>query len=254
MFPKWLWQNLISNWIWYLLAILAPVAIGWLTTEGPKWVVPALCALGAFVLILVAFASIKGAQAAFTVRAYLEQQARIGVTVDNVEGLVREWSDTFRFSVKKLGAKDAYHWAFELKGPAEMPITVMRDKDLSHYLTVIGSLTVIREHSKLFKTLKKSDADALIAQLRIEMNRLNIGYTGFANPPERFFFVRRIPISPDLTDYRFVTTVNEVTSAVLLVRQIFFTALHSGALLAEGKTPIAPISESAAATATTGTK
>ena len=86
------------------------------------------------------------------------------------------------------------------------------------------------------------------------MNRLNIAYLGFANPPERFLVTRDIPISHDLTDYRFVTTVNEVTNAVLLVRQIFLTALDSGALLAEGKTPIAPISESAAATATTETK
>ena len=139
---KWLWQNLISNWICYLLALLAPAAVGWLATEGPKWVFPALCALGTFVLILVAFASIKGAQAAFLVRAYLEQQTRTGVTVDNVEGLVRELSDTFRFSVKKLDAKDSYYWALELKGAADIAITVMRSKHLPHYLTLISALGV----------------------------------------------------------------------------------------------------------------
>jgi hypothetical protein len=164
---KWLWQSLVANWIWYVLAVLASAAVGWLATEGSKWIHPILYTLGTFVLILVAFASIKGAQAAFAARAYFEQQARTGVTVDNVEGLVREWSDTFRFSVKKLNAKDSYHWAFELRGPAEIPITVMRSRDLSHYLTVIGSLTVAGEHPELFKTLKRSDADALIAQLRI---------------------------------------------------------------------------------------
>ena len=86
------------------------------------------------------------------------------------------------------------------------------------------------------------------------MNRLNIAYSGFANPPQRFLVSREIPISHDLTDYRFVTTVNEVANAVLLVRQIFLTALDSGALLAESKTPIARISESADATATTERK
>ena len=85
------------------------------------------------------------------------------------------------------------------------------------------------------------------------MNRLNMTYAGFANPPERFLVSRDIPISNDLTDYRFVSTVSEVTNAVLLVDQIFVTALDSGALLAEGKTQSTPISDSDPAT-TTATK
>ena len=86
------------------------------------------------------------------------------------------------------------------------------------------------------------------------MNRLNMTYAGFANPPERFLVSRDIPISNDLTDYRFVSTVSEVTNAVLLVHQIFVTALDSGALLAEGKTQSTPISDSDPATTTTATK
>jgi hypothetical protein len=241
---KWLWQNLVANWIWYLLTVAAAAVVGWLAVEGSKWVFPALCASGVFVSISVALAALAA-------RTYFRQHTRTEVTtVNNVERLVREWSDTFRFSVKKRGATDSYYWAFELRGPTDIPITGMRGKHLSHYLRVTSALVVDDVKSKtLFAALKKSDADALIAQLRIEMNRLNI-----ANPPERFSVSREIPISHDLTDYRFVTTVNEVTNALLLVRQIFLTALHSGVLLAEGKTPIAPISESAAATATPETK
>jgi hypothetical protein len=137
------------------------------------------------------------------------------VSRENVEQKVKEWTDAFGLS-RKIVPDDKFHFVIVVSPRPTMHVMIRHSKDHPSYLELRSSLRTTNEQRELFDKMEKKTQESVRRTIDLECARSKIEY----HSNEKLEFVcihKQIPITPDLTDARFIDGLAEMRFAVAVV-------------------------------------
>lgn len=215
MHPNWFWQNLLAQWVWWLLTIAGGVVLAILKKRAPSWASPALYGLGGSALIAVVILALGNLSS-------LPQQER--VTPANVEAHVRSWCDALGLAIKRQPVEADSYFSFAVTLNSGNVITVNRIRERDRYIIFRGGVTVSPDHAAIIGKLSDEQRIRLTDELTLELARSKLGFT-IGTPIRRVLLAKSVPIGNGLTEDVFAGYLDEIDSGILLVREAFRLAL-----------------------------
>lgn len=207
---KSLGQNLLFA---VLVALIPGAAVTWLAHVQSLWAVPALEGLGAMLLASGSFVAIRASRTL--------PPRRLMPNSENIESCIRLWLDSHKFSVKNDPSPESY-FRLRIKLDSGVNLTVLRMKnEHPDYIQILCDMGIRGEDKKVLESFSEAEAEQIIFDIRLELARAAIGYSGLVNPPENFMMFRRLPIHHNLTEFIFIGTIGEVEAAHNLVILMF---------------------------------
>jgi hypothetical protein len=218
---NWFVQGLITNGAWAALVLVGGVVMTILARYASPWVGPALYGLGASVLLLIATLATKA------INRLPRKRSIVGT--DNVESHVRAWLDNFRTTVKNDPIDEAlFRFTVTMDGGAKLLVGRLRG-DLNGYIVVRGEVTPSEEERRYLEVLPAEVLMRMRDEIRLELARAKVGYSGIKIPLENFAIFKRIPINDALTEDSFIAKLEEVEAALNAVGAICAIGLREGA-------------------------
>ena len=92
---------------------------------------------------------------------------------------------------------------------------------LTEYLLIRADLQPQGEDLRVLEALDEDSRTRLILEVRLELARRNIGYSGLQFPPEDFNIFKRLPINESLTEHEFLKAIDEMEAAVHATMIVF---------------------------------
>ena len=162
-------------------------------------------------------------------------------TADNIEANVRKWADSLglgitRMPQQSLPTGQRLYFGIVVTLTNKNPLSVFRSEEKPGYLQIQCPLVLSPEHLAMLDKLTKDEADAATQEVLLELARTKVGFTmatatgplqqGGAEPAttqpivlqQTIILMKGVPIGNDLTEATFAQYLNEIDSAVLLVR------------------------------------
>jgi hypothetical protein len=145
-----------------------------------------------------------------------------------IQRAVRDWVDGLAGTVTKHSDPLClFNYEIKLTTPSAT-VNVVRLNTRPKYVTLISRLTLSGTHVTKFAELTPDQKRELLGGLRIELSRLNLGFSGFASPLSDMRISTEVPITADLSEYQFLRAFRQVTNATVLVRQLVQLRLGEG--------------------------
>lgn len=180
--------------------------------SGP--VLMALCATALAMIILLAMDAIRRLP-----------PRRVIPSVNNIETCVRMWLDNFRYAVQNAPIPIT-HFRFIVTVDSGTKMIVVRlREEFTDYLVIRSELDPSNEELKRIEEMTEDERTLIIMEIRLELARRNIGYSGLSLPIEDFGIFKRIPVRDSLTEHEFIAALDEVEAAVHIVGIVFSIAL-----------------------------
>lgn len=169
---------------------------------------PVLYGLAGFILTLVGVRILAEAISRYDKR----------VTPDNIELKIQRWAVTAGLSIKKLPEVETTgeFFALEIGLPNGTPLQVYRPKDRPGNIVIQSMLELSPEYKTMLGKLSSEKVSQLVQELRVEMGRCRIGHK-IEVPLARVILLKGIPITEGLTEYRFLQTIDESESDLILI-------------------------------------
>ncbi len=203
----WLWQGIISNWIFWAISLIAGLLGAYLKSKGGKWlpiVYNGLLAAGLVGLIIF--------NASLQMKLSMEEKAK--TTVDNIENKARSWLDKFQISTQSQPDNDVY-FRYVATTPSNVKVTIARLK--RHDQALVFYARIIVDPKEIDK-LSSAQQHKMKTQIIIEMAKLGFAFN--LNAPNTVLIQKAIPITPSLTETEFMTEVQSIDAAITIVRNI----------------------------------
>lgn len=176
-----------------------------LARNASAWAAPAIYGLSASALLAVSILAIKTIGRLPAKRPVID--------LDNVEGEVRRWLDNFRTGVQNSPIAEA-HFRFIVTMDGGAKLLVGRPRDFSGYLLVRGEVIPSLDDQKVIAGLPTEAVEDIVSEIKLEMARAKVGYSGLALPITTIAILKRIPISEALTEDAFINKLEEVEAAL----------------------------------------
>ena len=139
----------------------------------------------------------------------------------NIESCVRTWLDNHKVAVKNDPYPEGY-FRFRVTLDGGVILTILRSRsDYPEYVQISCDLGIRGENIKLLEQFTEDEKTEILFDIKRELARARVGYSGLVNPPENFMIVRRVPIYPTLSEFAFMSMIYDVEAAVNLVANVF---------------------------------
>jgi hypothetical protein len=208
-----IWQNLV----WWVLGSLAVGALA--KFKAPewraKWLTPILFAVGTFVLCFLTYTC---------VRVLNSIKPKPVIDENTVEPVVRAWMDDWGYGVQRLDAPAAY-FAYMVTLPSGQVVSVSRDKNRAKHLTIGTIIRLTPDYQKRFNALSPSERTLALREILIETTRSKIE-EGIDPAKPEISLAKRIPITENLTEFEFISSLSDVNMEDLAVEQMISTDIH----------------------------
>jgi hypothetical protein len=226
----WLLQNLVSAFLWEILLLVGVGTIlGVLKAKWPNLAAKVLYGvIGATCVAVILFT--------FTGHSILAHQ-QSPTTPENIEANVRKWADSLGLGITRLPqsipGQEIYFGVTVTLGNGNQ-LTVFRNKDKSGYLQIQCPLVLAPEHLAILNKLTKDEASSATQEVLLELARTKVGFqimTASGQPiipsgaltaqpivlQQAIVLMEGVPIA-DLTEATFAQHIDEIDSAIALVR------------------------------------
>jgi hypothetical protein len=203
-------QGVVSNAVWWTVVLVGGAVLAVLRAKWPRYAGPVLYGLlGIASLAIIGFAILGHS---------LLSREQPQTTPENVEANIRAWADSFVVGVTKAPVKEA-HFALVITLHNGNPVVVARTKDRPNWLALQSTLTLSPEHQAAMAKLSKAQADTVVEELTLELARSKMGYELSGPPPlQSITLSRAVPITSNLTEDAFAGQLDQMDSAMQLVR------------------------------------
>ena len=205
-------QGLFSNLVWWIIIVVGGGLLALLKVKWPRIAGPALYGLlGVACLATVCFVAVG--------RPLLSKE-QPQTTTENVDANIRAWADSLGMGVTRFQLPDAY-FALGITLKNGNQVVIGRVKERPSYLEIQSSLILSPEHQAILSKLTKEQAADVTEEVTLELARSKIGYTITGPPPGQMQTVllqRSVPITSGLTEATFGGYLDEMDSAISLVR------------------------------------
>ena len=139
----------------------------------------------------------------------------------NIESCVRLWLDNHKIAVKNDPYPDG-HFRFRITLDGGAALTVLRSRtEQPDYVHISCDLGMRGEDIKLLKQFTDDEMTEMLLDIKRELARARVGYSGLVYPPENFMIVRNVPIYPTLSEFAFMSMIFDVEAAMNLVGNVF---------------------------------
>jgi hypothetical protein len=144
----------------------------------------------------------------------------------NIETCVRSWLDNYKVMVKNDPFPDA-HFRLRITLDGGTHLIIIRSKsDYPDYVQIVCDLGMRGDDKKFLERFTEHERTQMMFDMKLELSRAKVGYSGLIDPPEKFHIFRRVPIYPTLTEFAFMSMIGDVEAATNLVRVIFLRAKY----------------------------
>jgi hypothetical protein len=147
----------------------------------------------------------------------------------NIEEYVRSWLDNHRLTVTKDPSPTTYfRYRVRLAPPDNEDLTIFRMRDENpDYIQVYTDMGLKGEQwEQITKRFSNEEINRIIFDIKIELARARVGYSGLVIPPENFKVFKMVPINPALKESDFFSAIAEVEAAIHLVTVIYLKSAH----------------------------
>jgi hypothetical protein len=160
---------------------------------------------------------------------------------------VRDWVDSMGTVTKMADPVALFNYQVEKTSPV-IVMNIARVKAQPKYIVILSGLSLSGDHAAKFTALAIDAKRALLAELRIEVSRLGMGWDGFAVPLDKMRIVQQVPVTSHFSEHDFSLAVQRVINATILIRQVIQWRLGTGGELDASPQKVSAL-ESPAATA-----
>ena len=214
---NWLWQGILSTWVYDLLVLATGGTMFVARMRGWKWASPALYGLSAATLMALTIYTIS-VHHAFAV----EQAAR--TTTDNVQERVRSWLDNFGLTVQNIPAEGML-FSYNVTMRNGNQIQVARSKKLDRYVILTSGIQSSAQEKKMLSKLSKTESDHLEEDLIREAARAKTAFINLVSPYDNVILEKRVPITASLTEATLIETLDEMDSTLVVLKATTTMAL-----------------------------
>lgn len=184
----------------------------WLARRASPWKVPLLYGLATLCLLVVASA---GLHVLFTNTPKRTEP----ITLTNVEAYMRQWLETFNYSVRKLPDNPDAHFAYSITNTHGRKSLIRRLRSLEHYLMIHATVTVSDEHRKRFTKWPQGEAVLFTGTLVMDLTRYRITFANIKWPLEDIVLEKKVPITYGLTESHFMQSLEDIDAAEVFAEQ-----------------------------------
>jgi hypothetical protein len=220
----WLWQNLLSNWVWEVLMLAVGLLFAWLRHKNVQWLPVLVYGLTGCALTGVIGYTLTG-------RAILSQRAPV-TTLENIEPNIRKWCDTFGLSVQTLPVTNA-HFSVGIIIPMNgRKIMVARLKERDRYLQLQAEITANKEQQATMGKFSVEQNQRTNHEVNLELARSKLGFliagSGMDSPIRGVVLTKTIPITENLSEAVFMSNIDEMDSGIALADEaVSFAIQHN---------------------------
>ena len=187
-------QRAFGDLIAALIILAGPAIVGGVALlESPPWYAVALAMIAAPGAAFWSIAQVKGFWR-------LRQQ-----TVEKSGDIIRKWLDHTRLSVANDPLSNAYY-RYKVTQGSRMA-SVYRDRDDPDVVGIGINLNVPQADYEALYSITSSNESNLLSDLRIEMMRLGIQYSGLMHPLRTVSFVDSVAFDQNLTRPAFIDRI-----------------------------------------------
>jgi hypothetical protein len=199
-----------------LLVCVIWAGVAWLFHEGYSWALPVFYGLVAACLALVAYFG-------FSLTRRIPR-SRVQPSLKNIEGCVRTWLDNHKVMVKNDPHSDCY-FRFVITLDSGCVLVVLRSKlDYQEYVQILCDLGIRGNDQQLLEQFSEKEKTNILFDIKADLARARVGYSGLIDPPANFQCFQRVPIYPTLTEFIFMSMVGNLEAARNLVAIAFLRA------------------------------
>jgi hypothetical protein len=205
------WQGIVGNFFWAILALGAAVTFGWLRKKQSPWLPVALWGLAGLALMLGCIVAVKG------IAAIPEKRTKI--TADNVEKNLKMWLDDFHLSSRTAPNNNgqAAYFVYVVTFANGDNVLVSRTKDFPEYIVINGGYALTPDDQSKLSKLDTTSSTELLLDVQTELTRAK---TNFAMPIpfSGIGLESRMPITENLSEAEFIRSLDDMDNVEQLVR------------------------------------
>jgi len=209
----WLWKNILSNGITYIIILIGGFVFTYLKATKDKWAPMALYGLAGAGMTAVLIASVLAINWLAAIKIPIQ------ITPDNIQEYVANWLNTFEATVQRQQTQDSY-FSFRVIMANGNNLVVERPKKLKQYIVLS---CILEDKSHLFEKLPTSELDQLMQDATLEALR---SLTSFDRCGTSMRLFKRIPISPELNEGIFFDTLEHLNETAIAAQIIVTRALR----------------------------
>jgi len=207
------WGNSVGQGILVtiIVALVPGGIVAYLAHIQSIWTMPVLLGLGA---------ALMSAGIVIMARAWAHlPPIRTRPNAKNIESCIHSWLDNERVSVKNDPSVGSY-FRFRIT-LNEKTMTIVRTRgEFEDYVQILADLGTHGDN-KLLEQFNEDEIVKTLWDVKVELARAQVGYSGLENPPNNFMIFRRVPIHHNLTEFIFMSMVGSVEAAMNLVGLMF---------------------------------
>ncbi len=210
-------KALVGNILVVVLATAGVSISAWL--QSLPWYVIALSGIGAFGLT---FFSIN------QLAVFRERRSNGFATLDNerIEATLRKWLDNLRYKIQ-ADPQDNRVFQFKAEDSDNRVMIVARPKEgLTEFILVGGSWTIPQDLQPKFDGMTDDERNGMLEELKIEMLRLKVSYSGFIHPLRQVGVQVRVPCDETCTQSLFLQQFETAKFAYILMTVVMEKALR----------------------------
>lgn len=156
------------------------------------------------------------------IRIFQERRKRgiAEVSDKDVDKTIRGWLDDPVFTFQRKMNPECLFQFVVSEEQGRRPVTVSRTKSKPSQLLISTSITLGVEHRKKYETLSNNEKDKIIHNLRIEMARYGIGFSGISRGLEKVVLSDVVLLDNALTEFYLRQRIFYVSGAFVLYEEI----------------------------------
>ena len=192
--------------------------VTFLARYASPWTEPVLYGLAAFAAVSVGILCLR----------QMGRLSKARTTFQNVEAQVRTWLNNFRVAVQNDPSPEAYFRVIATMASGAKIIVGRPKGEFSDYIIFRSEITPTPQEQATIANLPDEEVERLLSEIRLELARATVGYSGLARPITTVVLFKRVPIGEALTEDLFISKLDEM-EAVLNVIAIISWRGFSGA-------------------------
>ena len=203
----WLWQGIITNWMFWAIMGIAGLVGGFLKSRGGKWwpiVYNGLLSAGLVGLIIFT--------GNLQIKLSMEEKAK--TTISNIDNKTRSWLDKFQIVTQNQPGDDVY-FRYIATMRNNLKVNICRLKKHDSALIFYASLVTDQKEIDKFS---QTEQYRIKQQIGIEMSKLRLGFN--IENLSKVGIEKAVPITPNLTETEFMAEIQSMTAGLLIVQSI----------------------------------
>jgi hypothetical protein len=148
----------------------------------------------------------------------IQLRRRVPFRIGEVESAIKSWVEAFGYGIRKLDIPDAY-FAYQVTASDGNPVVVLRPTRLDRYLMLQRGVVLSDRHRQLFNELADKEAKRLVSEVRLRLAQANIQFSHGGSTFTKIVVQKRIPLTEDLTEYKFVEAIVEIMCAYVIANE-----------------------------------